>query len=208
MRRLLPLIFCAICLLPSQVKGFWSVQAGASYFSPASHSIKKTYSAAMVDYQIEVSRTVFCDWDLFFDIDYMTQSGKLPRLHRSTDLNIVPLSLGMRYYIPVYTNTWWYVGGGGCYTFTQIHNNTDCLKKNMKKWAFGGVFKTGLKYYLNDSLYANFFVDYFYQHCHLTKSDRRFRNSCSFASGSNYVIGKDMLNVGGLKIGGALGWAF
>lgn len=202
------LLSCCVTFFPAQGCSLWSLQAGASAYYPASHSIRKTYSSVLVDYQIEASRTFFGNWDMWADLDYITSSGNLAGFHDSTRIDVVPISAGVRYYIPVYSNTWWYIGGGGSYTFSHIHHQSGCMKKNLSKWGFGGVFKTGIKYFFTTSFYLTAFVDYFYQHYHLGHSDRAYRSHCSFKSASNYVIGSDTLNVGGLKVGGGLGWTF
>lgn len=216
-------IFSLCCLIPSIVSAeYWSIAGRISYFSPASPDIRKTYGDAFVNYQIELTRSVFCDWEVWLDLDYYTKGGHFHHRQDSTRLQVIPLSLGVKYYVHLCRDIDWYVGGGGSYTCANLHNHSDCTKKNMTKWGFGGVFKTGIKYYWNDNLYIDLFLDYFYQHFRLHHKHKHKQeivpfleseefesfSSSSSSSSSNCFFVKDTLNVGGTKIGLAIGWAF
>lgn len=211
MSRSIPLIVLLICfILPLKVFGhYWSVAGKISCFAPSSPVIRSTYGNAFPDFQLEVARSILCDWEIWANLDYYTKEGHLPHKMGSTRLHVIPLSLGIKYYMLIRRNLFWYVGAGGSYTCAKIRNHSECLKNDLTKWAFGAVFKTGIKYYWNYNLYFEVFLDYFYQHMHLHDSDRDHRSSCfSSASSGSFVIGRDTLNVGGTKIGAGVGWTF
>ncbi len=198
------------CLPPSMAfANFWTVSAKISYFSPASGDIRKIYGNAFVDYQIELTRNIFCDWEVWMDLDFYTQDGSVTKHHHSTRLQVIPLSAGLKYYVYLRPNIYWYVGGGGCYTNATIHNHSKGLKSDINKWGFGGIFKTGIKYYWNNCLYFDFFLDYFYQHFRLHGCQRHsYPTFFSRESSSDCPFGNSTLNVGGTKIGAGIGWTF
>ncbi|MFI5344461.1 MAG: hypothetical protein ACHQUC_09600 [Chlamydiales bacterium] len=211
------LFFC--CLIPSIISAeYWTVEGRISYFYPASADIRKTYGDAFVDYQIELARSVFCDWEVWLDLDYYTKRGRFHHRQDSSRLQVIPLSLGVKYYVHLRRDIDWYVGGGGSYGCANIRNHSDCAKRNMTKWGFGGIFKTGIKYYWNDCLSIDLFLDYFYQHFRLHHKHKHKMmqqiypllesEESDSSSSSNCFFVKDTLNVGGTKIGLAIGWTF
>lgn len=219
--RLLFSLFLFCSTFPALLLGnLWTVSGKIAYFSPTSSDLKKTYGNAFINYELEVTRALFCNWEIWADLDYYTKNGHLPKTHQSSDLQVLPLSLGIGYNWQICRNIYLNAGAGASYTYTHIHHYSP-HKNDLTKWGFGGVVKTGLKYYFDCGMFVDLFINYFYQHFNHhyevysaePSSDNLVATPILSSQTSNPGIvhhrkRKPALNVGGTRIGLGIGYVF
>ena len=70
--------------------------------------------------------------------------------------------------------------------FVHVHNHSHYVKRNVRKEGVGGVVKMGLYFEPRDDLFFELFSDYLYQRIHFKKN----------------------VQIGGVKIGGGIGFSF
>lgn len=181
----------------------WSAEFRIAWYSPSSHKFRKIYSNSLADYQIELSKKLFGNWDLWLDVDYATKKGHSTYFHDKTRITIVPIILGARYSFDLCYDFQLYLGAGVNYTFLRIHDDSHYVKKHVHKEQFGGTFKVGLKKYFCDCFFVDVFVDYFLQDFHFSGKDR-----LSSSSGSERFVQRHSANLSGFKIGAGIGYTF
>ena len=199
----------------------WTTTAKVSCFSPKSSHLRKVYGDAFINYEIELARSIFCNWEIWSALDYYTESGHLPQTHQSSTIHVLPLSLGLSYNWKLCRKLYWKIGIGGAYTYANFYRY-DTHKNDLTKWGGGAVFKTSLNYFWNSSIFVNVFCEYFYQHF----NRHRYLDSASTSNDtlslnasrddlepitlpqSNPHKRKPALNVGGTKIGIGVGYIF
>ncbi len=151
--------------------------------------------------------------------------------HNSTNLDLIPVYFGIKYFYPIACCTSVYVGGGGCYSFLRIKDHSRFVHKHIRKEEWGGVVQAGVHYNLTECFYLCAFFDYFFQTFHFSNhhrhssSDSRHRDSCSSDrrrsdSCRSYVnnecsyqrcspfVERNDLDMSGFKVGGGIGLIF
>jgi len=189
----------------------WTMSAKISCFAPKSSHLSKVYGNTFVNYEIEATRAIFCNWEVWTALDYYTQTGKLRERGQQSRIQVLPLSLGLSYNWRIRHNLFWNIGAGGAYTYAHF-NQYEGRKNSLTKWGGGGVFKTCLKYYFCSGVFVSAFVEYFYQHF----NHHRYLDSSNTQSQSDSFINpqstrqkrKPSLNVGGTRIGLSVGFIF
>ena len=175
----------------------------------------------MTNYELAVSRSVFCNWEIWSALNYYTASGHLPHVHRSSRIKVLPLSLGLSYNWKICKQLYWNIGAGGAYTYAHF-NHYDAHKKSLTKWGGGAVFKTSLKYYCFTGIVFDIFITYFYQHFnhhrykdssnhfsnYSLNNNNNNNNNCFIDSLPIHHKRKPALNVGGTSIGLSVGYVF
>ena len=198
---------CSQCFDQASFLSNWgqncTTEFRVAYFSPESKRMKKIYSKDLIDYQIEISKSIFSDFSIWLDVDYMTKKGHSENLHDSTRIWIVPIALGLNYNFLCYQGWNAYLGAGGNYTHLKIHDHSHYVKEHISKWDFGGTFKLGIKKIFCNGITLNIFCDYFLQKFHFSNSSH-----CSYQSSSSCYIERHCLNLNGLKAGIGLGYSF
>ena len=75
-------------------------------------------------------------------------------LHRNrTNLDLVPIYFGIKYFYPIACSTSVYVGGGGCYSFLNIKDHSRFVRRHIRKEEFGGIVQAGIHYNLTECFY-------------------------------------------------------
>ncbi len=187
----------------STINQGWSAEFRVAYFSPDSKRFTKIYSRDLVDYQVEISKEIFTNCSLWFDVDYLSKKGHSYPLHDHTRINLVPLALGLNYQLWCQNGWIVYVGAGGNYTHLKIHDHSHYVKEHTSKWQFGGTFKSGIKKVFCNGITLSIFCDYFLQKFHFSG-----HSHCSGESSGSCTIERTSLNASGIKAGIGLGYVF
>jgi len=178
----------------------FSIQGDVSYFRPTASILREIYGSAWVDYKVALEHPLSCSdsfWNslsIFADVSYLAKSGHTSVGHHKTHIQIIPVSLGLKWVQPISDSVNFYLGAAPRYYFLHIHNRYNFVKKNINKNGLGGVVITGFTYNFWEGLYLDLFASY---------SFKRFNKP----STPTNVVGHS-LEVGGLDIGGGLGWKF
>ncbi len=144
------------------------IEGGASYFSPQSETLREIYGGG-VNYHFTVSQEVYKNLDLWAGANYFDKNGHSLRSHQRTNINIIPVNLGLKYLFPVQfknVKVDFYLNGAFKYYFLYIHDNASFVKKHSSKNGFGVVFGGGSYVYLTKHLFLNFLIDYSFKEFH------------------------------------------
>lgn len=132
-----------------------------SFYLPTNAHVRHMYSnggglyGPEVTFQLGQDR----DWYGFASADFLKKKGHSLGLCEPTTLYLVPLALGVKYFVPfVYGDL--YVGLG----FQPLHVKTvNCIADTVErtsKWGFGGIAKTGAYFDLPRNFLIDIFIDY------------------------------------------------
>ena len=149
------------------LSGFSSLQAWeilpeikAAYFYPTHHRFQDIHSGGGL-YSLEASIQA---WDQLYpwvSAGYFYQSGSSIGEKRATKIRMVPLTLGVKYHLPL-SRLSPYVGAGLLVSYVDIHNHSSYVTKKDSKWGAGGLFKLGFLAYVTNSFFIDAFCDYSY----------------------------------------------
>ena len=132
-----------------------------AYFLPTDSGVRKIFGNGGALYGPEVTFQLSeCNphWYGFASIDYLNKSGHSIGLCTPTKMRIVPLAIGVKYFIQHCYGDF-YVGLG----FQPLHLKTiNCspFAVQTSKWGFGAIGKIGSYF----DLPCNFFVDLFFDY--------------------------------------------
>lgn len=192
--KILKKVFLFLFLMPLFLQASnWTVEGRVAYFYPTSKLLREIYPVGGVDYQLEASRRIFCDWHLWGSANYFTKKGHSVGLHDDTRISIAPFSLGVKYDFSSFNYFSPYIGIGASYTLFQCKDDSEYVKEHVRKNTFGFVVKSGLSIPLGEHFFVDVFTDYYYQKLHF-KSERG--------------VSRHDLDIGGFKFGAGIGAAF
>ena len=183
------LIMCWFFLVEAST----SIEIRGAAFFPASHRFREVYENIGGNYQVELSTsTCICqrEFNLWANFDwYSKKNKKHDCCDYYTRVEIPTISGGLKYYFPCTcfcSNFDFYLGLGVTYSRIHLKSESCCVKEKKCKDSIGGVIKSGINYYFCRNFFLDVFVDYVYQPVSFHKH----------------------VDVGGLKVGGGLGYSF
>lgn len=184
-----------------------SVEGKVAYFRPCSKRVRDIYGSGWADYQLEISKGIFCDWKIWAGVNGFSRKGESLGFHDHTRLQLIPVNVGLKYYFPCPDNFKIYLGGAVSYSFLSIRDHTEYLHRRTEKSDWGGLVQAGITYNYFECAYVSIFADYFYQ-----KFDFH-SNHISSGYGSEYYyesgyIERRRLDMCGYKLGVGLGYTF
>lgn len=151
------------------------------YFYPNSEKFRKIYNNGGPEVELEFSGT-FCEsWTVWGNVNYFQRDGDSIGLFDRTNIRMIPLSLGAKYQFEIDYCISPYIGAGVTYTYTQIHNHSDFVKKHVNKNGVGGVVKSGIYIPMTRIFTLDIFLDWYYQQ--LTFSSHHKANVGGFRAG-------------------------
>jgi outer membrane protein W len=137
-----------------------------AYFLPTSALFRKAYaqSSALYGPELTVQLGKKHHWTKniygFMGIDYFQKKGVALGLCDSTTLHLVPLTLGLKYMIPLAHRVDLYGGLGFESLFFQTSNHRACVTAKHRSWTFGGITTLGTYIDLSHHVMLNLFFDY------------------------------------------------
>lgn len=180
---------CELQNWKTEIQTGWDVEFRVASFYPTSKLFRQVYPPARVTYGIDISRQFYCNSYLWIDVDWFNKWGHSvgpKEFRRGTSIDLIPVSMGLKYVLPVTSAIDAYAGAGVAYTFLHVRNHSRFVHEHVYRQGFGGVVKTGLKLKLG-CYFVDLFGDYLYQQFHFYGHHTE---------------------VGGFKIGGGLGASF
>lgn len=172
------------------------MKAGAFFFTDS--SLRKIYDKGGVDLQLAATYPLTdlgCDWTLnaYASIEYFHLNGKSLNNRQKTSIWASPVNLGLRPTFTLNCKSQYYFALGPRYLNLHQRNHSSYVYKNTSKNTFGFFVNTGIQYFFYKNLLIDLFVEYSY-----AKID--------FHPGSQVYTRNTQ--VGGITIGGALGYEF
>lgn len=171
-----------------------AVQCAA--FFPLDSDVHRIYGSALPAFTIEGNWQREC-FGLWLNASYVFGNG-----HAyggggyKTHLNLVPISLGVKYIYSLCDSTDFYVGLGACYSFMNTRDHSEFVHERVSSNGFGGIVKTGLTYIYCENIFFEGFLNYTYQ-----------RFSFSRTSNDPFVYRRDV-DLSSLQLGVGLGMKF
>lgn len=165
----------------------------AAYYYPTDSRFRDIYSNAGL-YSFETSVQTYKKLYSWTSIGFLYTSGNSLGEEDSTELYMVPIGLGLKYFFH-YRRVKPYLGGGLLTSYVHIHNDSAYVERNQSDWVIGGIVKTGLLADLSEAVFLDFFMDYTYLSKNFDSSSHR------------YVITRKG-NLSGLSFGAGLGYRF
>ncbi len=173
-----------------------TIEGRFAAFVPFESKVRKIYNDALPSLEVEASMPVWECVSGWVNAGYIWNEGKSLGLENKTELQLIPLSAGLKWVQPVTCDVDLYLGLGATYSFLRIHDHSEFVKEHVRKQAFGGTVKTGFIYHYTCNVFFEGFVDYYYT---------RFTKSSSH---SEPFVQEYDLNMSGLKFGVGAGYSF
>lgn len=170
-----------------------SVIGNISYFRPNSSVLRTIYSSAWVKYDLMLLHPIWENIYATESVSYTMKHGRSLGGHQRTRMWIVPISLGINY-LYAWDDFDFYVGVGPRYFFINIKNNSNFVERHDSKSGLGGFAAAGVNYHFCNGFLFDLFVDYSYKRFDFHKDRER--------------VQRESLQVGGLSIGGGIGYRF
>jgi len=130
-------------------------------FLPTNDCVKDIYGDASALYGPEITFQLCSErnWYGFASADFLSKKGHSIGLCTPTEMKIVPLGFGLKYFVPFCYGDF-YVGLG----FQPLHLKTiNCVTtgtQTTSKWGFGGIAKIGAYFDVSCHFFIDLFVDY------------------------------------------------
>lgn len=173
----------------------WTTELRAGYFYPTSNLLRKIYHYGGVEGEIESTGAIDEDWQGWGNVGYFARKGRSLGLGDKTRVSIVPISAGVKYLLWPCECIRPYVGAGIAYTYLNTWDDSDFVRRHVKKGTIGFVIKSGAYVDLSCNFFLDCFLDYYYQRM-------------NFHSDPDAGVQRHSVDVGGFKAGVGLGYAF
>jgi hypothetical protein len=205
---------------------FWGITAETRvvYYHPSSKRVRRIYGDGWADYQLELSKSFKkffglgegCGLDCLEDMEGriwtgvsgFSRNGYSIGFHDKTRLQLIPISLGLKIFYPLFCNTKVFIGGAACYSLLRIHDHSEYVHKHVRKGSWGGLFQSGMTYDFCNWAYASIFFDYYFQRFHFHDDRISSSSGSRDLNGSSRFVERFDLNMNGYKVGVGLGVSF
>lgn len=131
----------------------------AAYFRPINDTFQRIYGGGAI-FGPEVTFKMFRRIHGFVSYDYFTKNGTSLGLNSPTQVNFMPIAVGLKLMNRVSEHARLYAGLGFEPTYLRVTNCSPYVRQHMKKWGFGGIFKVGAYIDLPHNVLFDFFADY------------------------------------------------
>lgn len=156
------LLICGMCLSCSATKAhanFWQLEGRVGAFFPESGRIREIFHT-MPCVEIEGSYRFSPSWDAWAGVGCIFKNDKALGCGNSTHVQVIPFSLGIRPYLSLTPNMEFFVGAGGIWSIYHNTDKSDHVHKNITTNSFGGIFKSGFQFQVNDRITASLSAEY------------------------------------------------
>lgn len=163
MRKLLLTLLLTLSIIPCCLSAQCvDIEARAGYYYLMDKTARKIYQNGMPEYQIEAAFLYYNPWVIWVNGGYMTQKGHSIGLDNPTRMWMVPVAIGAKYVFELECGFDAYLGLGATYSFLHTKDDSPYVHKYVKKNAFGGVARSGMRYKYCESWFVEGFIDYTY----------------------------------------------
>lgn len=137
-----------------------------AYLLPTHDSFKDIYHHGSGLYGAELTARIFGMGNLygFMGIDYFQKKGTLPKLCDSTKIMLLPITIGLKYLVPILPIVDLYSGLGFQPVCARIKNFLPFIGSIQSQWGFGGIAKVGAYIDLSNHIILDLFIDYSFAH--------------------------------------------
>ena len=175
-----------------------SVEADASAFFPISSIPQQIYGHTWTDVAITFDHINFIPWapcvNLFAMVNYIFASGLSQNGNEPTHIDLVPITLGIKWIAKVHEHIECYLGAAPRYYFMHIKNNSPYVPQTSNENGCGGFFTSGAFFYPQNHFMINVFFNFSYINLG--------------APASVLGVQSYSTNVSGFDLGVGIGWNF
>jgi outer membrane protein W len=209
--------FCVLASLlilyfePLVFSGESFLELNGAYYYPTDKRFREVYSNAGAIWGVEFNTQAWKKLFVWGEVNYFSEEGKtdldvqnvvngqtscdLSKIKRDhTHIKIVPLSLGLKYFLG-HSPFRFYLGAGASAFYLNTEAHSKHLVRKRTQWNMGGVFKSGFLFNLPRSFLIDIFADYYLMQTHLHRSKDK-----------KVIVGEADLS--GFAFGGGVGYAF
>lgn len=171
MKKRCILLFClliaASTVYGEQVKGF-IVEGSIGYFYPSNENMREIYSSRLY-FEAGAEFRIGNALALWGSAGLYSGDGKLTFTGESTEIRVIPLMAGVKYYLPVLNKSGFYVAaGGGFFSFRE-----KSVLGTVNSFSPGFTVKTGLMIPVSER--AGIDISGRYEYCSSKPDDIRVR---------------------------------
>ena len=185
-----PCLGSSICCRPNR----WLFEVRGSAYRPTEMRVRKIYGEVYPAVGLLLGYA-FCDrWRVVGTVDYIKRSGRSEGLRDKTNMELIPISVLLRY---SYVQSSWcsmYLGVGPRYFILKTRNSPSVVDRHVTTEGIGVVGETGILFNIGSCFTIDLFVSYSY-------------GTVSGTSNKTNIEGKSA-DVGGLQAGLGLGVRF
>jgi len=133
-----------------------------AYFLPTGSRFKDIYGGgALYGPELTVQLCEDKNWYLFTSIDYFSQDGHSLGLCDKTEVKMILLALGLKYFMPVCNDRIdVYLAAGFEPVNVRTKNCSQFVLAERSEWSLGGIAKFGAYYHLPHNFLIDLFVGY------------------------------------------------
>lgn len=208
-----------------------TIETRVAYYRPyssadysASKRLKRIYGDGWPEYQVEISKG-FKNFGYLFNM-YECESGESDLecriwlgasgfsrkghsigFYDETKLQLIPVSLGLKFLYPIFNEVKFFVGGAVCYSFLKIHDHSQYVHEYTFRQKFGGLLQSGITYNFCGYGVFTIFADYFFQRFHFSNTYYQSYYGIRYYYDSRYIE-RFTLDLSGFKFGLGLGLTF
>lgn len=140
------------------------LEGRVALFVPESKLFRDLYDVSPY-YQLEASYRCHPVYSYFANISYLNKMGHSIPDGDDTEIQLVPISVGVKRHFQFSKKCEAYLGIGPCFTFTRIYDYSPFAIRPVKKENFGVIIKSGITRTFGKCR-ASLFVDYHNQTIH------------------------------------------
>jgi outer membrane protein len=135
------------------------IEAKVAAFIPTDQTFKKIYGSTGGIYGLEATFSLHACLSAWASADYFSQQGHSIGGDDPTQVTLVPLGLGLKYFFRV-KRVDFYLGAGLLGAYLHLHDHSPYVIQHLSKWGIGGVAKIGALYHLKEHLFVDVFTSY------------------------------------------------
>lgn len=170
-----------------------SAQFRAAYFYSTDSRFRDVYSGAGL-FSIETNFQVLSKPLVWSSLGFLYASGNSIGEGDGTTLYAFPLALGIKYPFSLHRIRPYLGAGIASVPYCRIYNGSPYVSRHQYGWGIGGIFKSGIMFYVKKAILFDFFLDY-------THLDMNFDHS-------NKVVIKRSGTLSGITAGIGAGYRF
>lgn len=168
--------------------------ATGAYYLPTNQIFKQIYGHGGGIYGLEMSVRTWQELYAWTSISYFSKDGRSIGEGDKTELKLVPIGVGLKYFFPI--GCWdIYLSGGVLASYLHLQDYSPFVIKSTSKWTVGGTGKIGVMWNFAEYFFIDAFTSYSYM-----KFD--------FDSTHGGKIIPHNANLSGWAFGGAFGFRF
>lgn len=133
------------------------------YFYPTAKRFREIFRNMRLDYEIETTQTIYKNFAFWANVSWFPKHGYSIGMHDGTSVNLVPISVGLKYIHWFNDRTRLRIGAGVDYFLLILSDHgSPCVRQHLVYQNVGGVLKSDISRFLSRRIYMNLFFDYLY----------------------------------------------